>query len=112
VATIVLQILTCRQCGTDWTRPRARGGLPIRCPDCAAQPRPPSASVKAHRLDTSSPGYKLALALTGYRLAIEEATAALRIGRPRDALAALERVEAPVRKVQRFSKNVVIRLPA
>ncbi|GAC1528975.1 MAG: hypothetical protein NVS3B1_20420 [Marmoricola sp.] len=89
-------MLTCVQCGMQWERPRRSGARPTRCPDCAAarrEKRPTGLSYNK-RLDTTAPGYRLALAVTNYRLAIEEATAALRLGRIREALIALERVSA------------------
>jgi hypothetical protein len=101
--------LTCTRCGSDWQRPVQPGRRPRLCPDCAPHPEPrrraprprpvrtTPPSVKAKRLDTTTPGYRLARDITTYRLAIEEATSALKIGRPHDALAALERVAAPTR---------------
>lgn len=80
-----VQTLTCTKCGFDfeWVMTRANG--PKRCPDCAGSaPRP-----TLH--------YVLAANAVNYRIAIEMATAALRMGKPAVALAALEQVEAPAR---------------
>lgn len=101
------ETLTCSACGFDWQRRLARGVKPIRCPDCqsASRKRRARSVVITPRLpkprdsrSTMDPaGLRLAAAVTTYRLAIEEATSALRLGRPKDALAALERVAAPAR---------------
>lgn len=91
--TVSLRTLTCETCGMDWQRPRVRGQQPRRCPPCAAN----HGQLKAKRLDTNTAGYRLTLAVTNYRLAIEEATAALLLGKNAEALEALRRVQAPTR---------------
>ena len=98
---VQLRTLTCSRCGMDWQRPRQVGQPPKCCPSCASVPaQRRGGGTGGHgdgqaRIDPTSPAYRLALATTTYRLAIEEATAALRMGSPALALAALERVAAP-----------------
>jgi hypothetical protein len=103
-----VETLTCTRCGCDWQRTLRRGTKPRTCDECKSVRRPRRRVVRvpaprnplaasARRMDPTTPGYRLALSITTYRLAIEEARAALRIGRPAEALAALDRVQAPGR---------------
>lgn len=92
----VVETLTCGRCGTDWERVRCTGPKPSTCPECPRipqqrQPRPLPA------LNSTTAAYRVAAAAVDYRLAIELATSALRLGRPTDALAHLEAVAAPAR---------------
>lgn len=98
-----METLTCGRCGSDWQRHRVRGTKPRTCPECKVA-RIPGALTAGRGLNTTTPGYRMALAVTTYRLAIEEATGALRLGRPDEALAALERVAAPARALE-YGRN-------
>lgn len=90
VIAVPLVVLTCGRCGMDWQRVAVRGRPPRLCPSCKT-------TSGGRRIDTNTAGYRVALAVTNYRLAIEEAAAALRLGKNADALAALDRVQAPAR---------------
>lgn len=76
----------CDRCGMMWRR-RSKAHNARICPECGGG---------APHVEPT-PGERLAIAVTDYRLAIELATAALRLGRTRDALAYLEAIEAPTR---------------
>lgn len=97
--TMQTRVATCTRCGLDREVPIRRGPAPRLCPDCGGVrvPRPRRPRGPNNLAADRPPAYRLALAVTDYRLAIEEATTALRMGRAQVALAALERVEAPAR---------------
>lgn len=80
--------IACSMCTRPWQRPA--GMADKRCPSCAARRGTPY----------RSPGEQLATDVTRYRLAIEQATQALRSGMPDAALRVLLTVEAPGRSVQ------------
>lgn len=85
----------------QWERP-ARGGKPPRhCPECITIPVQRNRPQRVVRIDPTTVNYRNAFALVTYRLAIEEATCALRLGRVAEALARLEQVEAPTRHAPR-----------
>lgn len=90
-AAVRTQVLTCARCGLSWRRTVTRGVPPSTCADCKPLPG------TAKRIDTSAPGYRLALAVTGYRLVIEQAKGALRLGRVREALDILDAADPPTR---------------
>jgi len=105
-ALAAVEVLTCGRCGCDWTRRRKNGPKPLLCPQCPPEPPPPAAvirtgggvrNVAAPGVDVSTAAYRVAASAVTYRLAIEQATALLRLGRHAEALAVLERVEAPTR---------------
>lgn len=79
--------MRCSTCTRPWQRPA--GMTEKRCPPCAAR------RGAVYR----SPSEQLAVDVTRYRLAIEEATDALRSGMPGAALRVLLTVEAPGRAV-------------
>ncbi len=74
--------LRCSLCTVAWQRPA--GMTETRCPKCAGR----------RGVYDRSPSEQLALDVTRYRLAIEEATANLQLGRSNAALTVLLRVEA------------------
>ena len=80
--------VACSMCTRPWQRPE--GMVEKRCPSCAARRGTPFRSA----------GEQLAADVTRYRLAIEEATRALRSGMPDAALRVLLTVEARGRAVQ------------
>lgn len=92
-----IDLLTCIACGLTFARPSTRGQRPRRCPECRPLHVAEQKRSRVNRLDTNTAGYRLSLAVTTYRLAIEEAACALRLGRAAEALAALDRVQAPAR---------------
>lgn len=107
-----VETLTCSRCGSDWNRALVRGAKPHLCPECKKTPIPQQRASRAVRRGNartsgmeSTPGYRLALAVTSYRLIIEEAASALRLGRAADALAALERAAAPARSMEIARNN-------
>jgi len=81
---------TCKQCGFDFTQ-ITRGGRRHYCLECRPSKRPAPRGLR-NKPSGESPGYRLALAVTDLRLAVEIAATALRTGRPAVALAALEKV--------------------
>ena len=89
-----MQTLACRRCGMQWEREVQRGPNPHTCPSCKPMRGIPGARRTPRRLGT----YEVHAAVVKYRLAIEMATAALRLNRKADALAALESVVAPMRR--------------
>lgn len=83
-------VLTCRRCGMQWDHLVRGGTTPLDCPDCRRGPRRPAPEASPAQMH-------LIRSVVEYRLAIELATAALRLGRTRDALQHLEDVAAPLR---------------
>lgn len=81
------QTVRCSLCTVSWQRPA--GMTEARCPKC----------VGRRGVYDRSPGEQLALDVTRYRLAIEEATAHLQSGRSNAALTVLLSVEARGRGV-------------
>ena len=85
-------VLTCKRCGFDWNHPYRRGRYPIHCRDCSPKTaRPDKVSIEA---------YLKLLDHVNVRLAVEEATSLLRMGRFRQALARLEQVPARARSIE------------
>jgi hypothetical protein len=82
-ATAQAVTIACSMCTRPWQRPE--GMVEKRCPSCARRRGTPY----------SSAGEQLAVDVTRYRLAIEEATQALRAGMVQAALRVLLTVEAP-----------------
>ncbi len=80
-------IVRCSLCTVGWQRPA--GMTETRCPKCAGK----------RGVYDRSPSEQLALDVTRYRLAIEEATANLQADRPNAALAVLLKVETRGRGV-------------
>lgn len=84
-------ILDCRRCGMQWERPKIGGNKPHYCPDCARAVGSLTSTARTQpRRELGD--YNMAAQLVAYRLAIEIAASALRMGNPRVALAALEDV--------------------
>lgn len=96
---VSLEIRTCTRCGFDYPRGVGSRHQPTLCPPCRNLPAPP----KPGAWDQTSPGYRLALTVTTLRLAVEQARAALRMGRADVALAVLEmhEADAPTVKTRR-----------
>lgn len=88
-----MRLNECARCGFTFGHPdegnSSRG--PRLCQSCRLTPAP----RHAHGINPGTAGYRLALAATELRLAVEQARAALRMGRPDVALAVLEHHEPP-----------------
>lgn len=87
MAAVRTETLPCRGCLNEWQRPVGRGRKPHYCPACAALPPPPRL-IPTQR--ERAAGLALASRLTTYRLGIEIAASAIRLGKYDEALAALD----------------------
>ena len=92
---MTVQTLDCRRCGMQWEREVQRGSNPHTCPTCKPMRGVRGPGTRTRRLGT----YDAHATVVRYRLAIEMATAALRMNRRGKALAALESVQAPTRDI-------------
>jgi hypothetical protein len=84
----MMQTLSCARCGSDWQREPVKGRPPKDCPDCATLPAHERLTIDVRELDPV--GVQIARSITNYRLAIELARSAIRIGKVSEALAALD----------------------
>jgi len=105
VGGLPVETLRCVRCGME--RRRDQPGRSMRlCPECYSRN---NGGVRG--IDEDAPGFRLAACVTDMRIAIEIATSALKLGKPADALRALEQVKAPGRALQRMTREQQSELP-
>lgn len=99
-AWMPMRLCTCARCGFTFGHPSLVGRRPRLCQQCRLVPEP-----KPGAFDPATPGYRVLLALTDARLAIEQARALLRLGRTDVALAVLDHVQAPGQPTRREARR-------